>query len=161
MIEQLQVLLHILLAMGLGGIVGYEREQADKPAGLRTHMLVAGAAALLTTLGNIVVGAIRTEDVHLTTDPIRILEAIVTAVGFLGAGTIMRQRDGTQIEGLTTAASLLLTAGVGIGVGLRQYVLAIGVVILTLLVLRSVKIFVVEKINEDVLHERPPAKNGP
>lgn len=143
--EQLQVLLHVSLAMALGSMVGYEREQADKPAGLRTHMLVAGAAALLTTLGNIVVGAITDGDAHITVDPIRILEAIVTAVGFLGAGTILRHRDGTQIEGLTTAASLLLTAGVGISVGLRQFILAVGVVVLTLVVLRLAGLFIKEK----------------
>jgi len=116
---ELQILAYVGLAMLLGAAIGFEREIEDKPAGLRTHMLVAGAAALLVALGDVVV---RHFDVYLGTelvcsDPVRIVEAVITGVSFLGAGTIIRHRSKRQIEGLTTAASILLTAGVGVCVG--------------------------------------------
>ena len=135
---QIQMLAYVALAMLLGGLVGLDREAARKPAGLRTHMLVSGAAALLVLLGHVMV---RNYDakvaIHLTSDPIRIIEAVITGVSFLGAGTIIRnQRDGGQVEGLTTAASLLLAAAIGVSVALAQFVVAMGLTILILSVLR-------------------------
>jgi len=135
---QIQMLAYVALAMLLGGLVGLDREAARKPAGLRTHMLVSGAAALLVLLGHVMV---RNYDakvaIHLTSDPIRIIEAVITGVSFLGAGTIIRnQRDGGHVEGLTTAASLLLAAAIGVSVALAQFVVALGLTILILSVLR-------------------------
>lgn len=133
---QFQILAYAALAMILGGLVGLDREAARKPAGLRTHMLVSGAAALLVLLGQVMV---RNYDAKLasllTSDPIRIIEAIITGVSFLGAGTIMR-RESNQVEGLTTAASLLLAAAIGICVALSQWIVAVGLTLLVLLVLR-------------------------
>lgn len=125
---QVVILGEILLAMLLGGVIGFEREVARKPAGLRTHMLVSGAAALLVALGNLIV---RSFDVdapiqHLTSDPIRVLEAVIVGISFLGAGTIFRRKSGDEVEGLTTAASILFTAGIGVSVALSQFILAIG-----------------------------------
>ncbi|HET6961794.1 MAG TPA: MgtC/SapB family protein, partial [Terriglobia bacterium] len=98
--------------------------------------LVSGAAALLVLLGQVMV---RNYDAKLasllTSDPIRIIEAIITGVSFLGAGTIMR-RESNQVEGLTTAASLLLAAAIGICVALSQWIVAVGLTLLVLLVLR-------------------------
>lgn len=136
---QLQILGYIALAMALGGVIGFEREKADKPAGLRTHMLVAGAAALLVSLGSVIVGDFDSSPSIVQTDPIRILEAIITGVSFLGAGTILRRRDGENVEGLTTAASLLFTAGIGVSVALEMLLFAVGAVALALLVLRVAK----------------------
>jgi putative Mg2+ transporter-C (MgtC) family protein len=120
--------------MALGAVIGVERELSDKPAGLRTHMLVSGAAALLVAIGETLVTAdVWPADV-LQADPVRIIEAVITGVAFLGAGTIIRQGEG-HVEGLTTAASLLFVAGVGICVALHQLVLAAGVTVLALLVL--------------------------
>ena len=135
---QLQMLAYVVLAMLLGGLVGLDREAARKPAGLRTHMLVCGAAALLVLLGQVMV---RNYDAKLasllTSDPIRVIEAVITGVSFLGAGTIIRNhRDGNQVEGLTTAASLLLAAAIGISVALSQFVVAVGMTLLILCVLR-------------------------
>src|SRR5512143_2275822 len=126
--------------MLLGGFIGVEREYAHKPAGLRTHMLVAGAAALLVGLVNAIVTRFATGDVSplVRADPVRIISAVVTSVGFLGAGTIIRRQD-DHVEGLTTAASMLFAATIGVGVGLRQNVLAAGVTVLTLVILRAVK----------------------
>jgi len=135
---QIQILAYVALAMCLGGLVGLDREAARKPAGLRTHMLVSGAAALLVLLGNVMVENYETKVAsRLTSDPIRIIEAVITGVSFLGAGTIIRnQRESGQVEGLTTAASLLLAAAIGISVALAQFVVALGLTILILLVLR-------------------------
>jgi len=138
---ELKILGHVAVAMLLGAVIGYERELAEKPAGMRTHMLVAGAAALLVSLGDILVtgfGKQFSSDL-IRSDPIRIIEAIVTGVAFLGAGTIIRRGDQTVIEGLTTAASLLFTAAVGICVALHELLLAAGVTGLALLTLRVVQ----------------------
>jgi putative Mg2+ transporter-C (MgtC) family protein len=125
--------------MILGGIIGFERERADKPAGLRTHMLVAGSAALLTGFGRVLIPQIGIDETFIQADPIRIIEAVITGITFLGAGTIIRNRSENQIEGLTTAASLLLVGAVGIGAALNQFLLAIGATLIILLTLRGVK----------------------
>jgi putative Mg2+ transporter-C (MgtC) family protein len=137
---QLQVLGEVVVAMVLGALVGFEREMAEKPAGLRTHMLVAGSAALLVGLVNTIVVKMGSwpNAAFLRADPIRVIEAVVTAVGFLGAGTILRRSDGDHVQGLTTAASILLAAAVGISVALQQFVMAIGVTLLALITLRLV-----------------------
>ena len=135
---QLFALGEIVLAMFLGGMIGFEREAANKPAGLRTHMLVAGGAALLVALGNIIVlefGQNIPTD-NLRSDPIRIIQAIIVGISFLGAGTIFRREKGDEIEGLTTSASILFTAGVGIAVALEQFLLAISSTVLLLLITR-------------------------
>lgn len=136
---QLRILCHVVLAMILGGAIGFEREIKDKPAGLRTHMLVAGAAALLVALGDVVVRHFETglASELLRSDPVRLIEAVVTGVSFLGAGTIIRHRAKRHIEGLTTAASTLFTAAVGICVALSQVVLALGATVVVLLTLRG------------------------
>lgn len=143
---ELKILLEMLLAGLLGGVVGFDREQAEKPAGLRTHMLVAAAATLLTNLGPLMAEEHSGRLPAATSDPIRILEAIITAIGFLGAGTILRDRQNGQVEGLTTAASLLFTAGIGISIGLSKFILAIGVTALGLIILRGVRVIVTPKI---------------
>lgn len=101
-------------------------------------MLVAGAAALLVGLGDAMLKHFAGDSsLQTTSDPIRIVEAIVTGISFLGAGTIFRRSSGEQVQGLTTAASILLCAAVGISVALRQFVLAVGVTLLALIVLRG------------------------
>lgn len=133
---QLEVLLEVMLAMLLGGCIGFERELAGKAAGLRTHMMVAGAAALLVGLADVLLLRFGGQPDLVRSDPIRIVEAVVTGVSFLGAGMIFRsQRD--EVHGLTTASGVLLTAGLGICVALRQFLLAIGLTLVTMLVLRA------------------------
>jgi putative Mg2+ transporter-C (MgtC) family protein len=140
---QFQILGYVALAMLLGAIIGINREMANKPAGLRTHMLVAGAASLLVALGDILVKHFDSELAGplLRTDPIRIIEAVITGVSFLGAGTIIRRQGSEQVEGLTTAASLLFAAVVGICVALSQIFLAVGVTLLVLLILVALRYF--------------------
>lgn len=135
---QFEIIGEVALAMLLGGVIGFEREMADKPAGFRTQMLVAGAAALLVGLGDAMLRRFAMDSsVHASSDPIRVVEAIVTGISFLGAGTIFRRDRTEQVEGLTTAASILLCAAIGISVALRQFVLAVGVTLLALFVLRG------------------------
>jgi len=138
MMVQLQILGEIVLAMLLGGAIGFEREAADKPAGLRTHMLVAGSAAMLTGLGSVMVTRLGVDQSVISADPIRIIEAVITGITFLGAGTIIRNRDSeNKIEGLTTAASLLLAAALGVAVALQQFVLAVGAAVIVLAILHG------------------------
>jgi len=142
---QLLIVAEVAFAMLLGGIIGFERELANKPAGFRTHMLVSGAAALLVGMGDILVAQFA-EDAGkdlIQADPFRIIGAVVSGISFLGAGTIFRG-GGQQVEGLTTAASLLVSASIGVAIGSRQWVLAVGVTLLTLGVLRA--LMTVEKI---------------
>ncbi len=137
---QFQILIYVALAVLLGAAIGLEREIEDKPAGLRTHMLVAGAAALLVALGDVIIQhfnvALGSELVR--SDPTRIIQAVVTGVSFLGAGTIIRHSFTRRVEGLTTAASILFAAAVGVCVALSQLVLAVGVTALVLVTLRGV-----------------------
>lgn len=139
---QLEILMIVGFAMFLGGVVGLEREYAGKPAGLRTHMLVAGSAALFVALGTVIVDDFLEQmDSSLArTDPIRILEAIVSGISFLGAGTILRDQSEGHVEGLTTAASILFAAGLGATVAVHQYILATGLVVLILFILRGLGI---------------------
>jgi putative Mg2+ transporter-C (MgtC) family protein len=136
--EQLQQLGTVALAGGLGAIVGFEREFADKPAGLRTHMLVCAAVAMLTLLGKNIVTSFQTIDGYqINSDPLRLVQAIVIGISFLGAGTIIHRQD-RGVEGLTTAASVLLTAGIGIAVAVDQIVFAVGTSLLTVVILWSI-----------------------
>src|SRR5688500_3928061 len=136
---ELGIIVEVAVAMLLGGLIGFEREMARRPAGFRTHMLVAGAAALFVGLGAALIRHFSATDgeVAISYDPIRIVEAVITGVSFLGAGTIFRRGRGEQVEGLTTAASLLLSAGIGISVALREFGIAVGITLLALLVLRG------------------------
>jgi putative Mg2+ transporter-C (MgtC) family protein len=136
---EFQILAYVAVAMLLGAIVGLEREFKDKPAGLRTHMLVSGAAAVLVALGDVVVSYFQLEfgGQVVQTDPIRIIGAVITGISFLGAGTIIRSKVGGQVEGLTTATTLLIAAAVGICVALSQIILALGITVLVLITLRG------------------------
>ena len=101
-------------------------------------MLVAGASATLVGLGDALLHRFNVGmGDSIRSDPIRIVEAVITGVAFLGAGTIFRRREGKNVEGPTTAASLLLSAAIGMSVALRQFILAGGITALTLLVLRG------------------------
>jgi putative Mg2+ transporter-C (MgtC) family protein len=141
---QLEVATKVVIAGFLGGLVGLERELANRPAGLRTHAVLAAAAALLVGVTDLLIGhfADETSPAIMRADPIRVVEAIVTGVGFIGAGTIFRHRHDDAVEGLTTAASMLLVAAIGVAVAMGQLLLAAIVTVLTLVLLRIVGTFV-------------------
>ncbi len=136
-LSQMAALGNVLLAMALGAVIGWERELLDKPAGFRTHILVAGAAALFVIIGDILVAVQVADEDAIRTDPVRIVEAVITGVSFLGAGTIIQLRQRGRVEGLTTGASLLFVAAVGICVAIHQYVVAAGATLLVLFVLHG------------------------
>lgn len=120
----------LLLSFVLGGIVGFEREVHEKPAGLRTHILVAMAATLFTLLSlSIAFG----DPTAINRDPARIASSILTGMGFLGAGVIISA--GGHVKGITTAASLWITAAIGMAVGIGEYGLAAFTTFLVLLTL--------------------------
>lgn len=153
MLVELQILGIVAVAAFLGSLVGLDRELAEKPAGLRTHMLVAASAALLVNLANVIVPNLDINPELVRIDPVRMIEAIVAGITFLGAGTIIRQKSG--VEGLTTAASLLFVAALGVTVALSQFALAIGLTVLNLLILRCVSIYIFE-LYPDLLADSLP-----
>ena len=153
-IVELTLLGQILAAVLLAAAVGVERELAKKPAGLRTHMLMGGAACLLVILGDKVVAEYGPEAL-ISSDPIRIIQAIVVGVSFLGAGIFRANTNNgdAQIEGTTTGASLLSVAGVGIAVALELWWLAFGVTLTNVIINRGVDWF--ETILKDKRAKRP------
>jgi putative Mg2+ transporter-C (MgtC) family protein len=137
--SQLWIMGYVALAMLMGALIGLERELAGKPAGLRTHMLVAGATTLFVVLGDMLVQRFEAElgEQVIRSDPMRLIGAVITGVSFLGAGTIIRHGPNQPVEGLTTAASMLFATAVGVTVALSQLLLALGVTLLVLVVLRA------------------------
>lgn len=123
MVDQLIQIVQLVVAAGLGAAVGYQREAVDRPAGLRTHTLVSLAACLMTMLGFSITG-------DNVVDQTRIAAGVVTGIGFLGAGTIIRQ--GSAVRGLTTAASIFTVAGIGLAIGGGLWVPAIAATALVL-----------------------------
>lgn len=135
--SQLQVIVSTAAAMLLGGLIGVERELKDRPAGFRTHMLVGGAASLLIGIGQLALVDQRLLEAPnwLNADPLRLVEAVIAGVAFIGAGTIFAHRGPEQVSGITTAASLLMVSVIGAATGFQYYVLAFSATTLTLLVL--------------------------
>ncbi len=115
----------LLLAAGLGAAVGLEREYRQKPAGLRTNILIALGSAVFTVLSIGMTSG--------TGDSSRVAGQIVTGIGFLGGGAIMRNRD--SVHGMTTAATIWVNASIGVAAGSGQYMLASFATALTLFVL--------------------------
>jgi putative Mg2+ transporter-C (MgtC) family protein len=128
--NEFQMVWHIVLAAVLSGLVGLERERTDKPAGFRTHMIVGGAAALFVLLGEKIILEFQDPDrlePLVEADPIRIIQAIIIGVSFIGAGTVLQIESDYKIKFLTTAATILFATGIGIAVALEQYILSISI----------------------------------
>jgi len=125
--RMVQIALRLVVAAILGGLMGWEREQQGKAAGLRTHMLVSLGAALFILVPQ-QAGA---NEGDLT----RVLQGIVTGIGFLGAGTIIKGQNDEDVKGLTTAAGIWLTAAIGVAAGMGREATAILSTVLALLIL--------------------------
>ena len=140
--HEIQLVLLLLLAAGLGGAVGAQREIHGAPAGMRTHILVAFGSAMFTIISAEAVRGLATYsgtgDVGAI-DPTRIAAQIVAGIGFLGAGAIVE--DGTTIRGLTTAASLWTVAAIGMAVGAREVIFAVAGTVIIIVALGPVGIF--------------------
>ena len=121
------ILIRVLAAMILGAIVGLQRERVGKAAGLRTHMLVCLGTAVVVLAG---------WEAGMSTDGLsRVIQGVVTGIGFVGAGSILKLSRERQIKGLTTAAGLWMTAAIGVGVGVGAIGLAVIATVLTVIVL--------------------------
>lgn len=151
---EVTLLLRLIVAVVLCGLLGWERESTGKSAGLRTHILVGVGAALFVGVGELLVRHFDDYGDPLRFDPTRMLEAVVAGVAFLGAGMIFVSRGERHVHGLTTAASVWATAGVGMATGLGRYVLAMGTTALLLIVLRGL-LLLEERAGHRELPETP------
>ena len=147
------VIWRLLLAAGLGAALGLEREYRQKPAGLRTNILIALGSALFTIL-SLLTG-------HDAGSPDRISAQIVTGIGFLGGGAILRNRN--TVHGMTTAATIWVNAAIGMAAGAGQFALATTAAALTLVVLAllpPIEIYFERRAGwPDRHHEGPPARD--
>ncbi|ANY74400.1 magnesium transporter MgtC [Paenibacillus ihbetae] len=134
-IDNVTILLRLLLSMLLGGLIGFERERSNHAAGLRTHILVCLGSSLIMLL-SIYGFADFVAEVNVRIDPARLATAVITGIGFLGAGTILF--TGKSITGLTTAASVWVVGAIGLAVGAGFYFAAI---VSTLLILLNLVVF--------------------
>ncbi|HEX6315239.1 MAG TPA: MgtC/SapB family protein [Gemmatimonadaceae bacterium] len=126
--EFARVVIRLVAAALLGAVVGMERERAGKAAGLRTHMLVALGAAVLMLAGE--------QSGMSPSDLSRVVQGVITGIGFLGAGSILKSENEREIRGLTTAAGIWLTAGVGIAAGLGRWATAMLAALASWIILR-------------------------
>lgn len=129
----LEISLKLLLAVALGGLIGLERESSLKPAGFRTNVLICVSAAMMMILSDLILQS----SPDTGGDRLRIAAAVITGIGFLGAGSIIQARG--AITGLTTAATIWSVAGLGLVVGFGHYLIALiytMVIILTLILFR-------------------------
>lgn len=132
------IAIRLLIAAVLGAMIGFEREFNTAQAGLRTHILVAVAAALFTILAFEIFHTIDTGGAQGSqSDPIRAVEAVTAGIAFLGAGAIFRAGGGVQ--GLTTGAGMWLAGAVGVATALGYYLISLGVALLAVLVLAALR----------------------
>jgi putative Mg2+ transporter-C (MgtC) family protein len=127
----------LCLAVALGGVIGFEREQMARPAGLRTHMLTALAAALFTVITMEIHAGVLREASGQSTDPIRVIEAVTAGVAFLAAGAIFRSQG--DVKGLTTGAGMWLAGAIGVACGAGYGILALMATILAAIILVAVR----------------------
>jgi putative Mg2+ transporter-C (MgtC) family protein len=126
------LVLRLVLAAGLGGAIGLNREWEQKPAGLRTHALVGLGTALFALVG---VALVQDGSVQDSAAPSRVLQGVVAGVGFIGGGAILRRGDSGIVEGLTTATSIWIVAAVGVAAGLGMWRSALASVVIALVIL--------------------------
>jgi len=132
MLPELEIVLRLFLAAALGAVIGFQRERSKKAAGLRTHILISLGAALFTVVS--VFGFPGTADVS------RVAAGVVTGIGFIGAAVVIHGTQGDRVIGLTTAASIWMTAAIGLTAGAGMYIVASAAAVLTLLVLLIPKV---------------------
>lgn len=133
MLTEFDILIRILLATFLGGVIGFERQKRHRSAGFRTNILVCLGACLIT---------MTSIEAFSGADPSRVAAGIVTGIGFLGAGTIIRAKTSKEerVEGLTTAAVLWVVAGIGLAVGAGYYFASVVTTLIAFLVLSAKRV---------------------
>lgn len=148
MLTDLQIIIRLTISVALSGLIGLERQIHRRTAGLRTHIMVSLGSCLIM-LTSLYVFDIYSNRVAL--DPTRIAAGVITGIGFLGAGAIIR--ESTEIRGLTTAASLWVVAGIGLAIGSGFYVGGIFTTLLALVVLFFLRYFetiMFDKLNRNI-----------
>ena len=137
--ELAQLLIRLLAAVVLGALVGLQRERAGKAAGLRTHILVALGTTMFVLASSS--SGMSLEGVS------RVIQGLATGIGFIGAGAILKLNDTREIQGLTTAAGIWMTAAIGVAIGLGNLGLAILATVLTWIILASFEQFEIQRQN--------------
>ena len=126
-VQLARIIIRLTAAALLGAVIGFQRELVGKAAGLRTHMLVAAGSALFVLSGM---------ESDMTTEGLsRVIQGLATGIGFIGAGAILKLTEEREITGLTTAASIWMTAAVGVAVGLGRWGMALVSMVLTWMIL--------------------------
>ena len=148
--DMLDMALRILVSLAAGALIGYERSYRGRPAGFRTHALVCMASTLLMLLTVYESHWVETPDALVRLDPTRMAQGIMTGIGFLGAGVIMR--EGLSVRGLTTAASIWITAAIGVLAGAGFYFPLVLAVVLTLGVLSLFRLIEVRMPTQAYYH---------
>ncbi len=144
MLNETQIIIRLVLSVFLGGLIGFERQIHRRTAGFRTHILVSLGSCLIM-LTSLYVFDIYSSKVDL--DPTRIAAGVITGIGFLGAGAIIRDSQG--IIGLTTAASLWVVAGIGLAIGCGFYTAGIFTTALAL-----ISLFFLRRVEEKVINKK-------
>ena len=129
--EMVSLTVRLVLASLVGAVIGFQRERMGKAAGLRTHMLVSSGAAVFVIGG---------AELGMGSDSLaRVIQGLITGIGFLGAGAILKIYERREVEGLTTAAGIWMTAALGVSVGLGRFGLALVATVLSLATLSLVR----------------------
>ena len=136
MIEYIEVLIRLAFAFLAGGLIGLDREVLHKPAGIRTHMLVCLGSALFVMI---------TPEM-MPNEVARVIAGVATGIGFLGAGTIFKSKS--DVQGLTTAASIWSVAGIGLAIGIGEYFIALVGTVLVLVVLQLNKLEFIKRLEK-------------
>lgn len=137
----IELIFRLLLAVGLGALIGFERELKHRPAGLRTHMLVSLGATIFAV-----------SSISFEIEPARVAAGIVAGIGFLGAGAIIAHKG--HVKGITSAATLWVVAGIGLASGIGEYYVAIISAVAVFLILRF------EKIEKQIESPKESTDNG-
>jgi putative Mg2+ transporter-C (MgtC) family protein len=141
-----EIYIRITISAFLGFVIGWDRESKSKPAGLKTYMYVCVACALITLISINSVEKFSSLSDRTMMDPMRLAAQIVTGLGFLGAGVILK--DGLKVKGLTSAAMILFVGGVGIGIGAGFYGFVIFTVALCMIMARIANLLEQQKFNK-------------
>lgn len=158
-IDKYTELFRLCVAAVLGGLMGWERGRADKPVGIRTMLLISAGAAAFALLGEQLIDASTRTDI-IRVDPTRVLSYIISGVGFLGAGAILHSKR--TVKGLTTAASIWVSAAVGAACGVGQFMIAFLLFAIAFLTLWSpwVLALATGKIDEELMLRENGNGNG-
>lgn len=157
------ILLRLVFATALGAVIGVDRELRNRPAGLRTHMLVSLAAALFTVIAFELTRELGRLGDNTRADPVRVIEAVTGGVAFLAAGSVIFSRG--HVQGVTTGAAMWLAGAVGVASGAGYYVLAIMGALLATCILVAVRVLEglmpTRPEHEAGLQARPRQRGGP